>query len=179
MLFRSVRPDGFEYERRTVECKALSRILDEHGQGREIDFVSIDVEGAEGEVIRSADLGATRPTVLVVESVAPLTFEPTHEDWEPVLLDAGYLFAAFDGLNRFYVDAAYGEIISVLAYPVSVLDQFVTEAVHATQAAFDDTLRSLDEVHRSRTWRAGRMVATAAAPALAVKRRVPRRRKGG
>jgi FkbM family methyltransferase len=118
-------PQGFSFVRETVECKPLKNILEEHASGRPIDFVKIDVEGAEGDVIESMDLGSARPTVIIVEAVAPLSFEPAHASWEPILTEAEYEFAVFDGINRFYVDRARSDLIPVLAYPISPLDRFV------------------------------------------------------
>jgi FkbM family methyltransferase len=68
-----------------------------------IDFLKIDVEGAEYEVIAGADWQHFRPAVIVVESIAPDTNEPSWFPWEPILLSHGYRFALFDTLNRFYV----------------------------------------------------------------------------
>ena len=70
---------------------------------QEIDFLKVDVEGAEREVLAGADWRRFRPKVVLVEAVAPGDMAPAHEAWEPILLGNGYLFAFFDGLNRFYV----------------------------------------------------------------------------
>lgn len=225
-------PDGFQLERTTINCKPMRRILAEHAQGLQVDFMTIDVEGAEGEVIRSIDFESIRPTVLVVESVVPLTFEPSHENWESVLIDSGYVFATFDGINRYYVEGSYEDLATVLAYPVSVLDQFTRAADHEKEIELaslrgqseelrhslaeirrerdrlieenerlraevddrrslaetrrepdqvgseSDRLRAeLDTVYRSRTWRAGRVVAAVGSPALDVARRFRPRRQ--
>ena len=68
--------------------------------------------------------------VVVVESIESLSTRSTHEQWESVLLDAGYRFAAFDGINRFYVDLGHEELAPILDYPMSPLDGFVTAASH-------------------------------------------------
>jgi FkbM family methyltransferase len=68
-----------------------------------IDFLKIDVEGAEAEVIAGMDFKRWRPRVVLVEAVAPGSMEASFEAWEPALLSAGYTFAFFDRLNRFYV----------------------------------------------------------------------------
>ena len=69
----------------------------------EIDFLKVDVEGAERDVLAGADWRRFRPKVVLVEAVAPGTMAPSHAEWEPILLSNGYGFAFFDGLNRFYV----------------------------------------------------------------------------
>jgi FkbM family methyltransferase len=68
-----------------------------------IDFLKIDVEGAEEEVLSGADWRRFRPKVVVIEAIMPGSGEPAWEQWEPNLLSNGYRFALFDTLNRFYV----------------------------------------------------------------------------
>lgn len=68
-----------------------------------IDFLKIDVEGAEKDVLAGADWGRFRPKVVVVEALAPYTLAPAWEAWEQDLVSHGYLYAWFDTLNRYYV----------------------------------------------------------------------------
>jgi FkbM family methyltransferase len=190
-------PSGFTYERAKVECMPLRRILEEHAQGQRIDFMTIDVEGAEADVVRSVDFKTTRPTVLVIEAIRPLTLEATHEEWEPMVLDSDYVFAAFDGLNRFYVDRAREDVTPALAYPMSVLDRFVTAAelegqrerlqlqaeikrqraeIASLVGKTSHLQAELAAVYGSRIWRFGLATATAANPLLVAGRRI---RRGG
>jgi len=69
----------------------------------QIDFLKIDVEGAEADVIAGMDFERWRPRVVVVEAVAPGSMVEAWDKWEPALLAAGYRFTLFDRLNRFYV----------------------------------------------------------------------------
>src|SRR5215813_1327075 len=68
-----------------------------------IDFLKVDVEGAEADVLVSGDWDRFRPKVVIMEAIAPVTGEPSWEEWEPFLLARGYRFVLFDTLNRFYV----------------------------------------------------------------------------
>jgi FkbM family methyltransferase len=68
-----------------------------------IDFLKIDVEGHEGEVIAGADWMRFRPRVVLVEAIEPLSMADAAHRFEPALLAAGYRFAFFDNLNRWYV----------------------------------------------------------------------------
>jgi FkbM family methyltransferase len=105
-----------------VEMVTLAAVLDEHPGP--IDFLKIDVEGAEQEVIEGADWARHRPRVVVVEATEPGTPTPSHQKWEPMLLDAGYRCVLFDGLNRFYAGADDDEAHSRLAAPANVFDSF-------------------------------------------------------
>ena len=80
----------------------------------EIDFLKVDVEGAEADVLFGGDWHRFRPKVIVAEAVAPGTGEPAWAEWEPFLLAHGYRFALFDTLNRFYVAAEHPEIYARL-----------------------------------------------------------------
>jgi FkbM family methyltransferase len=75
-----------------------------------IDFLKVDVEGAEKDVLLSGDWDRYRPKVVIVEAITPGTGEPSWEEWEPFLLAKGYRFALFDTLNRFYVAEERPEI---------------------------------------------------------------------
>lgn len=117
--------DGREREDITVPARRLDDVLAESTViGSEIHFLKIDVEGAEGKVLRSVDLRRWRPWVLVVEATEPNSTVPTHEEWEPLVLDAGYTFTLFDGLSRFYVSPEHPELRDALSYPACVLDDF-------------------------------------------------------
>lgn len=103
--------EGHEIVRYAVDRITGNKLFDQYVQ-RPVDFLKIDVEGYEYEVIRSIDFKRHRPKVLVIEATIPNASFPgwQHLDsisnfgqWEPVLLDSGYIFAYFDGLNRFYV----------------------------------------------------------------------------
>ena len=80
----------------------LASLFESYGVSR-IDFLKIDVEGAEADVLAGNDWTHYRPKVVVVESIDPATNEPSHDAWEADLLSAGYCFRLDDTLNRFYV----------------------------------------------------------------------------
>lgn len=104
----------------------LATMLDRYGAGRAISFLKVDVEGAETAVLASNDWQRHRPAVVLVEAVASWDPRPTYEAWEPILLGHGYRFAAFDGINRYYVSDERAELAEGLAYPMSALDRYVT-----------------------------------------------------
>ena len=118
-----LRDEGMTVHERPVAVVTLAQIFEDHVQ-EDIDFLTIDVEGFEAQVLVSGDWRRWRPRVIVVEATRPRTRIPSHEQWESTLLDADYLFAAFDGLNRYYVRDEDSEMLEPLQTPVNVFDEF-------------------------------------------------------
>ncbi|HBJ72872.1 MAG TPA: hypothetical protein DDY88_04005, partial [Actinobacteria bacterium] len=112
---------GFQTTTIHVPARALSGILDEV-QLPHIHFMSIDVEGAEASVLAGLDLRRHRPWVLCVESVLPGTSTRSHSAWEPQVLEAGYAFVSFDGVNSWYVALEHGELSEAVAIPFNAID---------------------------------------------------------
>jgi FkbM family methyltransferase len=103
---------------RPVPVTTLANLCERHvPDGQTIDFLKIDVEGHEREVIEGGDWRRWRPRVLVVEANRP-------ETWEPVLVEAGYLFAFYDGVNGFFVREEDRRLMPALSVPVNVSDLF-------------------------------------------------------
>jgi FkbM family methyltransferase len=99
---REAQKFGAGYRTVRLPVSTLAELCARHGVAT-VDFLKVDVEGAENDVLRGGDWDRFRPKVVLVEAVAPLTGEPAWAEWEPFLLAQGYRFALFDTLNRFYV----------------------------------------------------------------------------
>ena len=108
-----------------VPVAPLDQLLVEAGMDDSaIHFCSIDVEGWEQQVLEGFDVDRWRPWILVIEATEPNSPCPTHEAWEPTLLDAGYQFCLFDGLNRYYVHRdQVDRRAALLSYPACVFDE--------------------------------------------------------
>ena len=104
---------GVGYQTVRVPVTTLSKIGESLG-GKPIDFLKIDVEGAEGDVLFGGDWQRVRPKVIVIEAVTPGSGEPAWHEWEPFLIAQNYRFVLFDTLNRFYVAQECPEIMSRL-----------------------------------------------------------------
>jgi FkbM family methyltransferase len=104
---------GADYQAVRMPVTTLAALCEEHDVGP-IDFLKIDVEGAEGDVLFGGDWKRFRPKVIVAEAIAPLSSEPAWQDWEPFLIAQGYRFVLFDTLNRFYVAQEHREIMERL-----------------------------------------------------------------
>lgn len=50
-----------------IQTNSIEAIIDEYAQGREIDFLSIDVEGMDLVALKSANLDKNRPELICVE----------------------------------------------------------------------------------------------------------------
>jgi FkbM family methyltransferase len=115
---------GFERRTYDVPTETLAAVCKEHVRG-DIHFLKVDVEGAEEAVLRGADSVSYRPWIVLVEATEPNSDTPTHEEWDPLLRESGYVFTLFDGLNRFYVAAERSELCPFLAFPA---DDYVLAA---------------------------------------------------
>jgi hypothetical protein len=107
-----------------VPIWTLAQVVADHVAGP-VDFLKVDVEGFEREVLAGADWFNFRPRVVVMEATVPKSDEPAHEAWEPMLFEVGYRFAMFDGLNRFYAHADEPALLELLASPANVFDDFI------------------------------------------------------
>ena len=103
--------NGVAMRRRSLPVTTLAALCATHAPAR-IDFLKIDVEGAEADVLAGNDWQRFRPRVIVLEAVAPWSMADASAAFEPQLLAAHYRFAFFDGLNRFYVAEEAADLIA-------------------------------------------------------------------
>jgi len=98
--------------------------------GASIDFLKIDVEGFEYKVLKGIDLTRIRPTVIVVESIAPgsrCTNQPEYYAMQHEYLVAHrYNYRLFDGLNRYYLADEHMGLSDRLDAPANALDDFIS-----------------------------------------------------
>jgi len=93
---------GAHYRSMQLPMMTLAKTCEKYNIEK-IDFLKIDVEGAESAVLEGNDWNRFRPRVIVAEAVTPGKGEPAWHEFEPLLLANGYRFKLFDTLNRFYV----------------------------------------------------------------------------
>jgi FkbM family methyltransferase len=130
------------YGERRVEVWTLAQVCERYVR-ETIDFLSIDVENHERQVIAGHDWQRWRPRIVLVEdSESAVTRERGHREWEPVLLGADYLFALFDGVNRIYVRREDAELLPLVSVPANVTDDYLPLDYYVLKsklAAFHDT----------------------------------------
>ena len=140
-LAEQYQADGRTVRPLRARLRTLADICAEHRPEGDIHFLKIDVEGAEADVLRGADFERFRPWIVLVEATRPLSPEANHDQWESLLLQRGYAFAWFDGLNRFYLAeehaAALGRHFQVQP---NVFDGFTQAAAAPDQALRDHAL---------------------------------------
>src|SRR5216684_1846051 len=68
---------------RTVRTRmvTLAQLCADHDLS-EIDFLKIDVEGGEADVVHGGDWRRYRPKVVLIEAVMPGSGEPAWAEWE-------------------------------------------------------------------------------------------------
>jgi FkbM family methyltransferase len=94
----SKEPVG-RYVDSVVDVERLDSILSEHlPDGVAINFLKVDVEGYEREVLESNNWKKYRPEVLCIEA------NHITEDWHDLLEGADYDLVFSDGLNEYFID---------------------------------------------------------------------------
>lgn len=130
---------------REIPVRTLADICEEHVRG-EIDFMSIDVEGLERQVILGGDWKTFRPRIVVIEATLPNSRIPSHDEWEPLLLNERYHFACFDGLNRYYVRDEDRSLLERFDLAVNLFDNAVPHEQILAIAARDSAIAELNAV---------------------------------
>lgn len=82
-----------QYKDYAVSVRTLKDVFQDL-KVKEIDFLKVDVEGLEYEVLSGNDWSQWRPKLVIIEN--------TPGKWAKYMLDLGYDEVFFDGLNRYY-----------------------------------------------------------------------------
>jgi FkbM family methyltransferase len=122
----STPPHGHIFTERQVPVMTLAEVCEQYVR-QPIDFLSIDAELHEREVIEGQDWRRWRTRIIVVEDgISSETGQMSHDQWEAYLLQADYRFAFFDGVNRFYVRKEDEALLPLLQVPVNSTDNYIT-----------------------------------------------------
>lgn len=121
----SHKQNGFNPVRKTTRTLKLNDIINEFmPPHKEINFLKVDVEGHEEEVIRAFDLAKFRPWIIIYEATKPNT-NIIDDGLIPCILEGhGYTFCFFDGINKYFVSKEMEERRSSL-FPANVLDNYI------------------------------------------------------
>ncbi|MGH1573407.1 FkbM family methyltransferase [Methylobacterium sp. P31] len=133
---------GHAVTEREVAVMTLAEIFEKHVT-KDVDFLKIDVEGGEHEVLLGADFRFFRPKIILIESTLPGSQQSNHKLWESILTEADYRFVWFDGLNRFYVSAEqFDSLNGFFDRPPNIFDGFVSRNFSNASQAEEAWLRS-------------------------------------
>lgn len=96
--------DYFIKEIRKVRVRPLSEVLLEHLNGQEIDFLTVDVEGLDLEVLKSNDWSKYRPKVVLAEIFELDMSDLENNELTAFMQNVGYAFYAKTVNTVFFVD---------------------------------------------------------------------------
>ncbi|MEK7599571.1 MAG: FkbM family methyltransferase [Patescibacteria group bacterium] len=122
-----------EYVDHKVPVTTLAKLLKEHAKDKKIDFMKIDVEGYEYEVVAGNDWTKYRPVILCIEA------NHVVRDWHPMIKDAGYELVFWDGLNEYFVAKEHKQLTKDFSYADSVFlgEPFVSWGEYKTRQDFE------------------------------------------
>lgn len=142
------KAQGFDIVECSVPLVKLADVCRQHVSG-DINFLKIDVEGFETEVLLGMDFGRWRPWIVVVEATLPNTQVVSYQQWEGLLTGQRYRFAYFDGLNRYYVADEHADLLEALQVQANFFDDFTPVTVIRTWEAenrCNDAILKLQEL---------------------------------
>lgn len=83
----SILPSAWNKNVKKVPCRRLTTIMEQYGQDRMIDLLSVDVEGVEIEVLESLDFDRFAPKIIMAEFN---TLGIINHALQPYLISKGY-----------------------------------------------------------------------------------------
>lgn len=100
--------DGFRLSRTIdVQVVRMDDVIAQHGEERDIDFMSIDVEGFEVPVLSSNDWSRYRPRFVMLE------VNRAEAEIDAFMSGVGYRDIFSNGTNKIYADEPRGKAASV------------------------------------------------------------------
>lgn len=125
-----------DYEDIAVETIPLRDLFAIH-KVKSIQFLKVDVEGYEYQVLESNDWNKYRPEVICIES------NHIVKDWHKLLKENNYKKVFFDGLNEYYVD-------NLLKY--TPVFEYVNEVIVKLKGGISsDDVDTINELHKEKT----------------------------
>lgn len=83
-----------EYQVPTIR---LEDIFNDYCKGKKVNFIKIDVEGFEDQVVRGNNWAVNRPEVICIEA------NHAKNAWKRILVKNSYRLFVSDGLNEYYI----------------------------------------------------------------------------
>jgi FkbM family methyltransferase len=115
-----------------VPIKKLTDICEQYVT-QPINFLKIDVEGWEENVILGHDWQKFRPIVVLLEATIPNSPVRTETKIESILASKNYEYVYFDGLNDYYLAREHINLKQHFQAPPNVFDKFISSRVIEAQ----------------------------------------------
>lgn len=115
---KRIKGYGFSYDRRIVETNTLDDILSQFNSDKRLDFITIDVEGHELEVLKGFNLNRWRPRICIIEDNSGFLDNKVSKHMKK----NGYIPFKITGVNIWYAHLQDEEILSyslILRYQAS------------------------------------------------------------
>jgi FkbM family methyltransferase len=169
---------GFQLETRKIQVRRLDSILEDLGIAQKIfEFLKIDVEGYEFNVIKGFNLNQYRPKIILCEVTKPNTSTKT-EEFVPLcrtIESYGYHRLHFDGLNQWWcLSDLKDEFAKHFELPPGALDSGLitpyggtstrkkildlAEKLDESNQKLEEATLKLDAIYRSRSWKITRIL---------------------
>jgi FkbM family methyltransferase len=136
------RSRGHQVDEQIIEIVTLDDVLSQHGV-TEVDFLKIDTEGSELDVLLGLSLIRIRPKILVVEVSVEGRMSPSLAAIDSYLAERRYQRAYCDGLNNFYVAEEHQSLSQHLLVPANVTDGFTPYPLHEARHAWKSLEKAL------------------------------------
>ena len=117
--------DGYKIATYQVPIKTLADVCQQYVEAK-INFLKIDVEGWEKNVILGHDWINFRPIVVILEATIPNSPVRTESNIQEILTDKNYERVYFDGLNDYYLDREHAHLKQHFQTPPNVFDKFIS-----------------------------------------------------
>ena len=129
---------GFGNRQIVVPSLRLDKLLEMAGP--EVHWLKIDVEGMEGDVLRSWGESSIRPWMVVVEATYPGTQKSTKDLWIDEVIGRGYREIYFDGVSCYFLHEEHDQLAGRFLAPPNVFDDFQVTAAHFSAWTLKDAL---------------------------------------
>ncbi|MFA4826821.1 MAG: FkbM family methyltransferase [Candidatus Shapirobacteria bacterium] len=137
-LYLKHKSHGVKFKNIKVKIDTLENILDHLTLPKVIDFLKVDVEGLEEQVLKSNNWLKYRPKVIIIETNHP-------QKCHLLMSRNNYLKVLDDGLNLFYLDIKYKSLKKYLDKPANVCDNFILYQYHQQFLEFQKKEKQLHQ----------------------------------
>jgi FkbM family methyltransferase len=149
---KSAEHIGIILEKRDIQIRSLNSIIEDLGiEKKQFEFLKIDVEGFELDVINGIDLLRYRPRIILCEVTEPNTLEKVssfHAICRAIECQ-GYEKVYYDGLNQWWCEKAFKhELAEYFVIPPGVFDSTLITPYSSTYAR-KECRRLMQELNES------------------------------